>query len=169
MRYVLRQKGAADRPCAIESLGEGRWQVTLDGESFTLAARGLGGGGWALLDDGGRSVEAWVHPGRTPVERHVTLFDGAYDLTLLNPAAALAAEEAGAAGGAVCAPMPGRLIKLLVATGDTVEAGQPVCVVEAMKMQNELAAPIDGIVKTISAKAGDQVAGGAALLLIESA
>ncbi len=167
MKYVLRQKGAPDRPCTVDALGEGRWRISLDGEEFTLAARALGLGGYALLDESaGRSVEAWVNPGTGAGRRKVTLFDGAYELTLLNPAAALSEEDAAGSAGAVASPMPGRLVKLLVKAGDAVKAGQPLCVVEAMKMQNELASPIDGVVEALHAREGDQVAGGAPILTV---
>jgi biotin carboxyl carrier protein len=60
--------------------------------------------------------------------------------------------------------MPGRVVKLLVAVGDTVQAGQPVVVVEAMKMENELCAETDGTVKEILVEPGLTVDGGAALV-----
>jgi biotin carboxyl carrier protein len=62
--------------------------------------------------------------------------------------------------------MPGRLVKLLVAVGDAVTAGQPLCVVEAMKMQNELAASVAGIVRKVHFKAGDQMGAGVVIISI---
>ena len=53
--------------------------------------------------------------------------------------------------------MPGLLVKLPVAAGDKVEAGTTLAIVEAMKMQNELRAPSDGVVKKVNFKEGDQV------------
>jgi biotin carboxyl carrier protein len=72
-------------------------------------------------------------------------------------------------GGAalVSSPMPGKVMKLLVAEGDEITEGQGVVVVEAMKMENELKSPIAGIVKSIKAHEGDAVESGAALVLIE--
>lgn len=57
----------------------------------------------------------------------------------------------------VASPMPGLLVKLPVAAGDKVEAGTTLAIVEAMKMQNELRAPSDGVVKKVNFKEGDQV------------
>lgn len=65
------------------------------------------------------------------------------------------------------APMPGKVIRVLVAEGDAVQHGQGLAVVEAMKMQNEVRAPRDGRVVAIKAKAGDAVTAGAVLLTIE--
>lgn len=65
------------------------------------------------------------------------------------------------------APMPGRIVRVLVGAGDVVEAGQGCVVIEAMKMQNELKAPKAGIVGRLSATVGETVAAGATLLIIE--
>ncbi|MDY0959697.1 acetyl/propionyl/methylcrotonyl-CoA carboxylase subunit alpha [Sphingomonas sp. CFBP8993] len=65
------------------------------------------------------------------------------------------------------APMPGLLVRLDVAEGDQVEAGQPLAVVEAMKMENILRAAKTGTVKTISAKTGDSLAVDAVILELE--
>lgn len=60
-------------------------------------------------------------------------------------------------GNTVASPMPGLLVKLPVAIGDKVTTGTTLAIVEAMKMQNELYAPCDGIVKKINFKEGEQV------------
>ncbi|MCE2390849.1 MAG: biotin/lipoyl-binding protein [Proteobacteria bacterium] len=66
--------------------------------------------------------------------------------------------------GAVAAPLPGRVSKLLVAPGDRVRSGQTLAIVEAMKMEHGVAAPRDGIVGEIHFRAGDQVEEGDELL-----
>ena len=77
--------------------------------------------------------------------------------------------DAGGAGGGgeVRTPMQGTVVKVLVATGDTVSAGQPVVVLEAMKMENNLLAGCDGIVREVRVAAGDQVGGGDLVVTIE--
>ena len=78
------------------------------------------------------------------------------------------AEATGGGGGAsVKSPMPGRVVRVLVAAGDRVGAGQPLVVVEAMKMENELRAPADGVVTKVSVEAGTAVDTGAVLIVIE--
>jgi biotin carboxyl carrier protein len=67
----------------------------------------------------------------------------------------------------VAAPMPGKVIRVLVAPGDTVVAGQGLVVVEAMKMQNELKALRDGRIGTMSAREGSTVIAGEVLATIE--
>jgi biotin carboxyl carrier protein len=61
------------------------------------------------------------------------------------------------AGNSVSSPMPGLIVKIPVALGDHVTAGTTLAIVEAMKMQNELRAPGDGVVKKINFKEGDQI------------
>ena len=68
---------------------------------------------------------------------------------------------------AIKAPMPGRVVRVLVAAGDRVTARQGVVVVEAMKMENELRTPRDGTVKQVLVAGGTAVETGAVLVLIE--
>jgi biotin carboxyl carrier protein len=70
-------------------------------------------------------------------------------------------------GHSVTAPMPGRIVRVLVGAGDEVTAGQGVVVVEAMKMENELRAPKAGRVKDVSVSAGTSVEAGKVLVVIE--
>jgi acetyl-CoA/propionyl-CoA carboxylase biotin carboxyl carrier protein len=72
----------------------------------------------------------------------------------------------GAGGDAVVTPMQGTVLKVEVAEGDAVEAGTVVCVVEAMKMENEIAAHRAGIVSGLSVAPGDAVAGGQVICLV---
>lgn len=64
------------------------------------------------------------------------------------------------------APLPGRIVELLVQVGDAVHLGQPVCIIEAMKMQNEICAGRDGVVETITVMRGASVENAAALMTI---
>jgi acetyl/propionyl-CoA carboxylase alpha subunit len=75
----------------------------------------------------------------------------------------------GAGSGSVTAPMPGKVVKVLVAVGDTVTAGQPLVVVEAMKMETTLVAEVDGTVATVGADVGAMIDAGAVLVAITPA
>ncbi len=77
--------------------------------------------------------------------------------------------EEAAAEGALVAPMPGKVIKLMVGAGDPVEAGQPVAVLEAMKMEHELTAPATGVLTELRVEVDQQVDSGAVLGVIEAA
>jgi 3-methylcrotonyl-CoA carboxylase alpha subunit len=97
---------------------------------------------------------------------------GAFRLNLPTPEPApppdvdAAAREhgAGAAASSVTAPMPGTVIRVLVADGDEVDARQPLIVLEAMKMETPLVSPYDGVVRRVHVAEGEQVAGGAVLV-----
>jgi 3-methylcrotonyl-CoA carboxylase alpha subunit len=82
---------------------------------------------------------------------------------------ARAGGSGGASDGQITAPMPGRIAAVDVAEGDTVKKGQRLLVLEAMKMEQALPAPFDGVVAALSAKVGGQVVEGAVLARIEEA
>ncbi|MEE2920306.1 MAG: biotin carboxylase N-terminal domain-containing protein [Pseudomonadota bacterium] len=76
--------------------------------------------------------------------------------------------EAVLGGDSVSAPMPGKLLSLHVKAGDTVAKGDPVAVMEAMKMEHTLPAPRDGVVASVEAAPGDQVSEGDILVHLEA-
>lgn len=76
-------------------------------------------------------------------------------------------DEDGGGAGVVKAIMPGRVVRVLVEEGSVVEKGAGLVILEAMKMENEIAAPAAGTVRKIYAAAGETVEGGADLVLIE--
>ncbi len=79
------------------------------------------------------------------------------------------AHRAAAAHGEseLTAPMPGTVIKVLVAEGEAVTARQPLLVLEAMKMETPVTAPYDAVVRKVNVAEGDRVAGGAVLVELE--
>jgi acetyl/propionyl-CoA carboxylase alpha subunit len=98
---------------------------------------------------------------------------GAFRLNLPSPtpqpapdvdAAAHAHAQASGGSASVTAPMPGTVIRVLVGDGATVSAGQPLVVLEAMKMETPLLSPYDGVVDAVHVSEGDRVAAGAALV-----
>lgn len=70
--------------------------------------------------------------------------------------------------GELNAPMPGKILEILVSEGDEVELGDPVAILEAMKMENELKAPIKGTVSSIAVDEGDSLEKNALILEIEA-
>lgn len=78
--------------------------------------------------------------------------------------AALASAGGGMAGGTIKAPMPGRVVRVMVAEDEAVEFDAPLLIVEAMKMENEVRSPAAGVVRSIAVAAGDTVEAGQLLL-----
>ena len=71
------------------------------------------------------------------------------------------------ASGSLLAPMPGSVVKVLVEQGQQVAAGDPVLVLEAMKMQHTVSAPTDGVVSRLEVAPGTQVAAGEVMAVVE--
>ncbi len=74
--------------------------------------------------------------------------------------------EGASADGAVVSPMPGTVVRLMAAQGDKVSKGQPILVLEAMKMENEITAVKDGVLSELRVAEGQTVAGGEMLFMI---
>ena len=97
-------------------------------------------------------------------EMEVERIDGAAPAKTEAPAAPA---PAAISASAVVSPMPGTVLKVMADEGETVKAGQPVLVLEAMKMENEITAPKDGQIAALHVKQGDAVQGGAVLFEID--
>ena len=95
---------------------------------------------------------------------HVFAARGATQITTVDLLAH--AGHGPAEGGRLTAPMPGKVVSFAVKAGDKVSKGQPLAVMEAMKMEHTIAAPADGVVQELLYAPGDQVAEGAELLKI---
>ncbi len=96
------------------------------------------------------------------------VFLGGEQATLQRLGADLGTADGSAAGGRLTAPMPGKIIALHVQPGDTVQAGAPLLVLEAMKMEHTLSAPSAGQVSEVLYAVGDQVSEGVELLRLEA-
>jgi len=97
---------------------------------------------------------------------NITVNGKAYDVAVEEVGADAAAPAANVEGTKVTAPMPGNVLDIKVAVGDTVTAGQAIVVLEAMKMENDINAPVAGKVLSINATKGSQVDTGAVLAVI---
>jgi acetyl/propionyl-CoA carboxylase alpha subunit len=160
--------GGRARRVTIDSVAEDRFRVTVDGTPRVVDARRVGEFGVSFIDvDAGVSHDALVAPGSAVGESHVWL-DGQVGVAAIDGRRARRRPaDRGAEGAqAILAPMPGRVVRLLVGPGDVVEARQPVIVVEAMKMENELRAPKAGRVTQVTVSEGAPVEAGRLLIVI---
>jgi 3-methylcrotonyl-CoA carboxylase alpha subunit len=155
---LLFKDGGEDRAVHLTYRRDG-YHFRLGGGGI-VARGGLAADGTLLADlDGTRLRATFVRRGS-----EVTVFGhgGSHRLTLVEPLAG--ADAAEAPGGRLAAPMPGRVIAVLVEPGATVAKGQPLVVLEAMKMEHTIKAPADGVVETVRYAVGDQVEDGAELI-----
>lgn len=135
--------------------------VTVDGRRYDVSEVATVPGAITFLIDR-RSCVAHVSSG--PAGTRLSLAGRTYLRSVARPDEDLPARgHHGERDGRVEAPMPGGIIALHVAKGDAVKAGQPIIVLESMKMHNEIAAPLDGVVGRLNCKVGDQVSYGQVL------
>jgi acetyl/propionyl-CoA carboxylase alpha subunit len=118
-----------------------------------------------LLFDGRRAVPAYL--AREGERLHVSLGGRTFVLSPPAPAVTSRQGDDGSHEDArlIKSPMPGKVIKILVAEGEAVRRNQTLAIVEAMKMENEIKSACEGVVRTIHARVGELV--GARMILIE--
>ena len=165
-RWDFRQ-GEAAVPARLRYLHDGALQLAV-GEGESLAEGLLS---WQQAGDGafdvqfaGQRLRAQVHV--LGEQCHVFAPQGAAVLGLADPLAH--AGDVHSEGGRLTAPMPGKVVSFAVKAGDKVSKGQPLAVMEAMKMEHTIAAPGDGVVAELLYAPGDQVTEGSELLRLES-
>jgi biotin carboxyl carrier protein len=160
-----------NRVVSVERAAAGRYRVVVDGRPHDVDAARVGSFGLSLLLDGGSvSREVEVAPAGGPGEMLVRIDGRIVAATVNGRRTGRGAADGGTlARGvqSVVAPMPGRVVRVLVAAGDAVTARQPVVVVEAMKMENELRSPKAGRVKDVEVAEGASVEAGRVLIVIE--
>lgn len=194
MKAVVEVSGRA-RQVGAAKAGTG-WQITIDGRSWFVDAVRLDAQSLSLLISGAtdkasaaastsdvgsglsrtdlvsrtRSHDVTVSP--SGPQQWTVQVGGAVMTTALGLRRRRGPDggTAGATGPlTLTAPMPGRVVRVLVAPGDPVRARQPIVVVEAMKMENELRSPRDGVVASVAVKPGQSVDAGTLLAVIAAA
>lgn len=162
MRFIARRDGA-EIPVEVERYGSG-YRVKL-GET------------WLVVDvvETGRSLHslrledgtqfAFAHH-REGTLHHVSLGGANVAVEIVDPLALRrkGSDDSAGAGGILKALMPGRVVRLLVKNGDSVHRGQSLLILEAMKMENDIQSPVDGVVDEIFVNAGDTIEAGGQLL-----
>ena len=144
--------------------------ANVDGREYQLETH-QSQSGITLLASDGQVFDCRVE-GQPASGRTVDVLVGTihYAITLIDPKRLRGASGANAeADGAarIVAPMPGKVVRVLVEEGSSVEEGAGIVVVEAMKMQNEMKAPKRGTVVTLNVEVGTTVNGGDVLAVIE--
>jgi len=147
-----------------------RVAAEVDGRRYEIEAHSSQEGVYLLLSEG-RVYECRVSPqgaGREALD--VTVGSRAFRATVTDPKHLRATQSASAkkdGTAQILAPMPGKVVRVLVEAGAEVEEGAGIVVVEAMKMQNEMKSPKSGKVTTINVTAGATVNAGDVLAVVE--
>ncbi len=167
MKWVVRSDDAA-REVEVERVADG-FEVTVDGVRRRVDVIRLDGAiaSMRYIEDG-RSFSVSYQRGAGRQWR-VAVGERDFDLEVLTPVEAIEAIAAEAESGPslVEAPIPGKVVSVGVAVGDAVEPGQPLVVLEAMKMENELTAPQAGTVTAVHVEPGRTVDAGTVLVELE--
>jgi biotin carboxyl carrier protein len=166
------EAGGARRTIDVQRAGAG-WAITVDGRVMA-ASVSRAGARWSLLYGpvemaAPRSYEA-VLERRHRGDQLVHINGRAVRVSFVDHARRSGTGAGSSAASAVkdvVAPMPGRIVKVLVKAGDRVAAGQGLVVVEAMKMENELRAPREGTVVAVRVSEGMSVEANAVLVVVE--
>jgi 3-methylcrotonyl-CoA carboxylase alpha subunit len=151
--------GESEHAVGATATGPGHWRLAIAGTLYEALGEQEADDCLAIVLDGmRRTVRVLEYRGATSV--FVAGESWAFEaLDALAPPAG-----ASAAVGRLTAPMPGRVVQVMVDAGDAVRLGQPLMVVEAMKMEHTIAAPRDGTVAAVHFAPGDQVEEGAELI-----
>jgi len=144
-----------------------RWECALDGEKVDVDAVIARPNVLSLIIDG-QAFE--VKRERTAADLHLWVKSARFAVDVRDPRSLRSRRAAG--GGVegpqkLHAPMPGKIVRILAPAGTAVAAGQGVLVIEAMKMQNELKSPKDGVVKQVVIAEGASVTAGEVLAIVE--
>ncbi|MGH9145635.1 MAG: biotin/lipoyl-containing protein [Vicinamibacterales bacterium] len=156
---------------SIERAGpDNRYRFMIDGQAVDVGAVGLEPGTWSLvLQDGSQHIVGVS--GRLASGYTVHLPSGDVAVNLVDrgrrSSRGRVRTQEGTGSGQVAAPMPGKVVRVLVTVGQSVQAGEGIVVIEAMKMENELRAARAGVVRQVAARPGLSVEAGAVLAVID--
>jgi oxaloacetate decarboxylase alpha subunit len=170
MKLWVSLQGGRDAEVEFTTEG-GRLYLTVEGRRLEADFHHLPDGEVYSLIVDGRSHEVRVAPLGEALD--VSLHGASMEVEVRHPLEKLIAQQQQAAtagrGEIVAAPMPGLVVALRVGPGDRVVPGQPVAIVEAMKMQNELVARHGGVVSEVLVSERQTVSAGQALVRIRAA
>jgi biotin carboxyl carrier protein len=146
-----------------------RFRVTVEGRPRIVDAVGVEDDTLSLVfpDDGHGSHEVGFSEGPQAGEITVHMHEGTLRAVVNGRRSRRGAQAAAHGVQRVTAPMPGKVLRVLVKAGDEVLARQPLVVVEAMKMENELGSPKAGRVREVAVQAGVSVEAGRLLVVVE--
>ncbi len=137
--------GGVEHNADVETVGQGLYSILIGGQSLEVRFETVGN------------------------QEFVNVNGSRYSVSVRDPCRSSSRASGIAAEGRqeVSSPMPGKLIEVLVAAGDEVDAGQGLVVVEAMKMQNEVRSPKAGTITDLPIEKGSSVAAGDVLAVVE--
>jgi biotin carboxyl carrier protein len=167
VNYEVSEKGGETRLVALRETGDGIYEITLDARTVHVDAVRSGPTVYSVIEDG-QQFEAMVD------EKGAHGFDilvagRIFHLEALDERTRLLSQGAApvlTGPQTITAEMPGKVVKVVVASGGSVREGQGVVLIEAMKMENEIPSPIEGVVTEVAVSEGQTVEAGALLFTV---
>jgi len=166
MKYEV-EIGGSRRTVEIKSFADGRLAAIVDGRELAGEVTQHGSATYLFVSDERRVYEIQLEQ-KNDGTANVEVGGARLSARVIDPKHRSRVADQGASGRQqILSPMPGKVVRLMVAVGDEVELGQGVIVVEAMKMQNELKSPKDGKVSQVTVQEGQTVTASQALITID--
>ena len=170
MNYEVSEKKGQSMKLALRETGEGQFEVTVEGRQIHVDAVRSGPTIYSVIEDG-RQFECMVD------EKGLHGFDvllrgQLFHLEAIDERTQLLAGSAAPLSSGpqtVCAEMPGKVVRVGAAAGGSVSEGQGIVVIEAMKMENEIPSPIDGVISELAVAEGQTVEAGETLFVVTPA
>ena len=169
MSYQVRLN---DRIAEIELLARtgNMVSVAIDGSEYTADVIMVEQGVYSILLNN-KSYNVELFPGEQPRTYSVTTKQDVFEAEIIDAEARYRMNRskglASDSDGVLVSPMPGKVVRVMVALGDSVTVGQPLVIVSAMKMESEFRAKVDGIVSEVRVNDGDIVEAKQVMMVIE--
>jgi biotin carboxyl carrier protein len=168
-KYRIKVNGT-NYAVTADSANEGKLRVTLDGETLEVDSLSSGNISAWLIGSGDESIRAYARM-QDSGSVNVWLRGLAFIASVQPVTGTVVPNEKSARepfSGKIQALMPGRITGILVKEGEVVEAGTPLLILEAMKMQNEITSPAAGRIAGIQVREGESVKRGSILLVLDN-
>ncbi len=168
MNYEVSAKTGEPVRVGLRETGEGLYEITIDGKTVHVDAVKSGPTVYSMIEDGKQFEASIDEKGAHGFD--VLVAGRIFHLEAIDERTQLLAGSAHAVASgpqSVEAEMPGKVVLISAAVGETVGEGQGVLVIEAMKMENEIRSPITGVIREISVSEGDTVEAGTALFTVD--
>jgi biotin carboxyl carrier protein len=168
MNYEVSEKKGESITVGLTETGDGQYEITLDGKTIHVDAVKSGRTIYSVIEDG-KQFEAMVDA-KGEHDFDVLVGGQLFHLESIDERTRLlagSAQPVAVGKQTVEAEMPGKVVKVDAVVGAEVTEGQGLVIIEAMKMENEITSPIDGIVTEVGVSAGQTVEPGTMLFVVE--
>lgn len=168
MQIEINKENRSSEVKILEKDGS-KYKVSVDNRVYELDLVKVKAGVWSVLSDG-ESKRVETIRNEHPKKYFVNTIDNSFEIEIIDSQSKyLRSRDIGGSADAqnqITVPMPGKIVKVLVKSGDKVSKGDTLVIVSAMKMESEYNAEKDGVVKEVNVSDGDTVDGGKVMIVL---